>query len=66
MQAEPAAVPAVATPASDWVVLAADKTVYDQFFVQADKDKDGLVTGPEVMGIFMGSKLPREELAHVW
>ena len=54
---------ATATAASpdglSWVVTAAEKSKYDITFNTVDLDKDGFVTGAEVMSIFMMSKLPK-------
>eukprot|EP00045_Choanoeca_perplexa_P006670 m.57451 g.57451 ORF g.57451 m.57451 type:complete len:546 (-) comp13728_c0_seq1:101-1738(-) len=56
--------PAVNT--SPWVVSASEKTAYDKFFMKADKENTGLVTGRQVMGIFNSSKLPKAVLARIW
>lgn len=50
----------------EWVVAKEEKKTYDGFFKDADKDHDGFVSGPEVMGIFLGSNLPKPTLAHIW
>jgi len=50
----------------DWVVSDAELTTFNGFFKGADTDNDGLVTGPQVMKIFMSSQLPKGELAAVW
>ena len=57
---------ATTTPAGPWVVPPSEKVAYDRFFSAADKGKTGLVTGQQVMRIFMSSQLDRDTLAHVW
>eukprot|EP00795_Rhopilema_esculentum_P004360 gene4360-20582_t len=49
-----------------WVVTAAEKSKFDGMFAQADTNKDGLVSGPEVKNIFIASGLPQQVLAHIW
>jgi len=49
-----------------WVVTPSEKTKFDAMFLQADKDKDGLVSGAEVKNIFIASGLPQQVLAHIW
>lgn len=51
---------------NDWIVTSKELKTYDDFFKTADKDKDGLVSGGDIMKIFLTSKLPKDELAHVW
>eukprot|EP00037_Helgoeca_nana_P030451 m.376229 g.376229 ORF g.376229 m.376229 type:complete len:536 (-) comp28191_c0_seq2:3651-5258(-) len=70
-KATPSAKPARASAATsaeshDWVVTAKELKTYDDFFKTADKDKDGLVSGGDIMKIFLTSKLPKDVLAHVW
>lgn len=50
----------------EWVVTALDKKKFDQFFVTADRDDDGLVSGSDIMKFFLSSRLSKEVLAHVW
>lgn len=50
----------------DWIVTPKELKTYDDFFKTADKDKDGKVSGGEIMKIFLTSKLPKDVLAHVW
>ncbi|XP_028668277.2 epidermal growth factor receptor substrate 15 isoform X1 [Erpetoichthys calabaricus] len=57
---------AAASKALPWVVSAADKAKYDEIFLKTDKDKDGLVSGPEVRDIFLKTGLPSTMLAHIW
>ncbi|CAN8011026.1 unnamed protein product, partial [Ixodes pacificus] len=52
-------------PAS-WVVSAAEKAKFDQLFVTLDTDMDGLVTGPDVKGVFLKTGLPQADLAQIW
>ncbi|KAG7267634.1 hypothetical protein CRUP_026988, partial [Coryphaenoides rupestris] len=39
---------------------------YDDLFLKTDTDMDGLVTGTEVIEIFMLSSLPQTTLAQIW
>lgn len=68
--APPAALAARAAAASPtslpWVVTPSERATYDKFFAAADKGKTGLVTGGQVMRIFMSSQLSKATLAHVW
>lgn len=49
-----------------WVVSAMEKAKYDQLFVTLDTDMDGLVTGPDVKGVFLKTGLPQADLAMIW
>lgn len=49
-----------------WVVSPAEKAQYDEMFVRADADRDGLVNGAEIKDIFLQSGLPQPVLAHIW
>lgn len=53
-------------PASDWVVTPAEKANYDIIFARSDADKDGLVSGAEIKGIFVQSGIPQMCLAQIW
>ncbi|XP_034558462.1 epidermal growth factor receptor substrate 15-like 1 isoform X4 [Notolabrus celidotus] len=53
-------------PAVNWVVPAADRERYDEIFKKTDGDNDGLVTGTEVIEIFMLSTLSQTMLAQIW
>ncbi|XP_047444685.1 epidermal growth factor receptor substrate 15-like 1 isoform X3 [Mugil cephalus] len=53
-------------PAVNWVVPVADREKYDDIFKTTDKDNDGLVTGGEVIEIFMQSSLSQTMLAQIW
>ncbi|KAM6948375.1 epidermal growth factor receptor substrate 15-like 1 [Aplochiton taeniatus] len=53
-------------PSVNWVVPVADRGRYDDIFLKADTDMDGLVTGGEVIEIFMLSNLPQTTLAQIW
>ncbi|XP_056148788.1 epidermal growth factor receptor substrate 15-like 1 [Lampris incognitus] len=50
----------------NWVVPVADRGRYDEIFQKTDTDMDGLVTGTEVIEIFMQSTLPQTTLAQIW
>ncbi|KAM8839221.1 epidermal growth factor receptor substrate 15-like 1 isoform 1-T2 [Synchiropus picturatus] len=52
--------------ADNWVVPAADRDRYDEIFKNTDMDNDGLVTGSEVIEIFMQSSLSQTMLAQIW
>ncbi|XP_041133607.1 epidermal growth factor receptor substrate 15-like isoform X2 [Polyodon spathula] len=49
-----------------WVVSPADRAKYDEVFLKTDKDRDGLVSGPEVRDIFLKTGLPSSTLAGIW
>uniref|UniRef100_A0A4W6EGK0 Epidermal growth factor receptor pathway substrate 15 like 1 n=1 Tax=Lates calcarifer TaxID=8187 RepID=A0A4W6EGK0_LATCA len=53
-------------PAVNWVVPVADRERYNDIFKQTDTDNDGLVTGTEVIEIFMQSSLSQTMLAQIW
>ena len=53
-------------PAVNWVVPVADRERYKDIFKQTDGDGDGLVTGTEVIEIFMQSSLSQTMLAQIW
>ncbi|XP_062259669.1 epidermal growth factor receptor substrate 15-like 1 isoform X2 [Platichthys flesus] len=53
-------------PAVNWVVPVADRERYKDIFNQTDSDGDGLVTGTEVIEIFMQSSLSQTMLAQIW
>ncbi|KAM4551130.1 epidermal growth factor receptor substrate 15-like 1 isoform 2-T2 [Odontesthes bonariensis] len=53
-------------PAVNWVVPVAEGERYDDLFKQTDSDNDGLVTGSEVIEIFMHSTLSQTMLAQIW
>ncbi|XP_023281121.1 epidermal growth factor receptor substrate 15-like 1 isoform X3 [Seriola lalandi dorsalis] len=53
-------------PAVNWVVPVADRERYNDIFKQTDSDNDGLVTGSEVIEIFMQSSLSQTMLAQIW
>ncbi|XP_055310791.1 epidermal growth factor receptor substrate 15-like 1 isoform X2 [Sitodiplosis mosellana] len=50
----------------DWVVTPADRARYDIIFAKSDLDKDGLVSGGEIKGVFMQSGIPQMCLAQIW
>lgn len=51
---------------TDWVVSSIDKARYDVIFSKSDLDKDGLVSGGEIKGIFVQSGIPQMCLAQIW
>ncbi|XP_061587698.1 epidermal growth factor receptor substrate 15-like 1 isoform X2 [Cololabis saira] len=53
-------------PAVNWVVPVTDREKYDDLFWKTDSDNDGLVTGSEVIEIFMQSTLSQTMLAQIW
>uniref|UniRef100_A0AAQ5YX23 Epidermal growth factor receptor pathway substrate 15 like 1 n=1 Tax=Amphiprion ocellaris TaxID=80972 RepID=A0AAQ5YX23_AMPOC len=53
-------------PVVNWVVPVADRERYDDIFKKTDTDGDGLVTGSEVIEIFMQSTLSQTMLAQIW
>ncbi|KAM9844924.1 epidermal growth factor receptor substrate 15-like 1 isoform 2-T2 [Aulostomus maculatus] len=53
-------------PVETWVVPVADRERYDDIFKKMDTDNDGLVTGTEVIEIFMQSSLSQTMLAQIW
>eukprot|EP00040_Diaphanoeca_grandis_P032728 m.199087 g.199087 ORF g.199087 m.199087 type:complete len:496 (+) comp32721_c0_seq3:353-1840(+) len=59
----------IPTPVADedaWIVGDAYLERFNEFFAQADKDGDGLVSGGDIMKVFLSSHLSKEDLAHVW
>ena len=44
----------------------AEKAKYHALFVQADMDRDGYVSGVEIKGVFLQSRLPQPVLAEIW
>lgn len=52
--------------AVDWVVTPADRIRSDAIFAKSDLDKDGLVSGLEIKGVFMQSGIPQMCLAQIW
>ncbi|KAG7229073.1 hypothetical protein INR49_013192 [Caranx melampygus] len=53
-------------PVVNWVVPVADREKYNEIFKQTDTDNDGLVSGTEVIEIFMQSSLSQTMLAQIW
>lgn len=53
-------------PSVDWVVSAADRIRSDGIFASSDLDKDGLVSGSEIKGVFIQSGIPQMCLAQIW
>lgn len=66
----PAMQPIPAIPSAvgkgDWVLTTVEKLKYQELFESSDKDKDGLVSGPEIRDVFLKSGLPQNMLAHIW
>ncbi|KAK3370854.1 hypothetical protein B0T24DRAFT_627197 [Lasiosphaeria ovina] len=50
----------------DWLVTAAEKVKFDQFYDELDKTKKGFITGEEAVPFFSQSKLPEAALAQIW
>nr|XP_057918213.1 epidermal growth factor receptor substrate 15-like 1 isoform X2 [Doryrhamphus excisus] len=50
----------------NWVVPVADRERYNDVFKKTDTDNDGLVSGTEVIEIFMHSSLSQTMLAQIW
>ncbi|CAL9161648.1 actin cytoskeleton-regulatory complex protein PAN1 [Musa acuminata AAA Group] len=44
----------------------ADMRVFDAYFMRADLDRDGRISGHEAVAFFQGANLPRQVLAQVW
>lgn len=61
-----AAGPGGSSGGARWVVTPAEKKTFDEFFAIHDADRDGYVTGNDVMSTFMSSKLPKADLKRVW
>ncbi|XP_035540783.1 epidermal growth factor receptor substrate 15-like 1 isoform X1 [Juglans regia] len=40
--------------------------LFDAYFLRADLDRDGRISGSEAVGFFQGSGLPKQVLAQVW
>ncbi|RVE62077.1 hypothetical protein OJAV_G00177230 [Oryzias javanicus] len=53
-------------PEVKWAVPAADRARYEDLFQKTDTDDDGLVTGGDVIEIFMQSTLSQTMLAQIW
>jgi epidermal growth factor receptor substrate 15 len=66
----PAMQPIPAIPSAvgkgDWVLSTVEKLKFQELFESSDKDKDGLVSGPEIKDVFLKSGLPQNMLAHIW
>eukprot|EP00729_Bicosta_minor_P013037 gene13037-32259_t len=62
-----AVLPAAEPPSPDkWVVPDSQMVTNKAFFAGVDTDNDGLVSGADVMKIFMASKIGKEDLATIW
>lgn len=55
--------PTVVKPPAPWVV---DKSKWESTFLDADRDRDGLVSGADVKQIFLQTGLAQMYLAHIW
>ncbi|KAI8127293.1 hypothetical protein FF38_11522 [Lucilia cuprina] len=62
----PIGAPPSVTANADWVVTADDMKRFEVMFRDADRDKDGLVSGLEVKNVFLQSGVPQKMLAHIW
>lgn len=62
----PIGAPPSVTANADWVVTADDLKRFEVMFRDADRDKDGLVSGLEVKNVFLQSGVPQKMLAHIW
>lgn len=54
------------TTGGDWLVTAADKARFDQFFADLDKANRGFITGEEAVPFLSQSSLPEDALAQIW
>ncbi|KAI2632270.1 hypothetical protein GGR54DRAFT_27132 [Hypoxylon sp. NC1633] len=50
----------------DWLVTAADKTRFDQFYADLDKTGKGFINGEEAVPFLSQSGLPEDALAQIW
>ncbi|KAI1388639.1 uncharacterized protein F4822DRAFT_252166 [Hypoxylon trugodes] len=50
----------------DWLVTAADKIRFDQFYADLDKTNKGFITGEEAVPFLSQSGLPEDALAQIW
>lgn len=62
----PIGAPPSVTANADWVVTTEDQKRFEVMFREADRDKDGLVSGLEVKNVFLQSGVPQKMLAHIW
>ncbi|KAI0385465.1 hypothetical protein F5Y04DRAFT_186234 [Hypomontagnella monticulosa] len=63
----PQATGMVPTPTGgDWLVTAADKIRFDQFYTDLDKTNKGFITGEEAVPFLSQSGLPEDALAQIW
>ncbi|KAM7345611.1 epidermal growth factor receptor pathway substrate 15 isoform 2-T6 [Cochliomyia hominivorax] len=62
----PIGAPPSVTANADWVVTPEDLKRFEVMFRDADRDKDGLVSGLEVKNVFLQSGVPQKMLAHIW
>ncbi|XP_065366917.1 epidermal growth factor receptor substrate 15-like 1 isoform X2 [Calliphora vicina] len=62
----PIGAPPSVTANADWVVTPDDMKRFEVMFREADRDKDGLVSGLEVKNVFLQSGVPQKMLAHIW
>jgi len=49
-----------------WEITEQLKIKYDNCFKDADKDRDGIITGHEARDYLTKSSLPNEELSKIW
>ncbi|XP_013108644.2 epidermal growth factor receptor substrate 15-like 1 isoform X2 [Stomoxys calcitrans] len=62
----PIGAPPSVTANADWVVGTEEYKRFEAMFREADRDKDGLVSGLEVKNVFLQSGVPQKMLAHIW
>lgn len=62
----PIGAPPSVTANADWVVGTEEFKRFEVMFRDADRDKDGLVSGLEVKNVFLQSGVPQKMLAHIW
>ncbi|XP_075167068.1 epidermal growth factor receptor pathway substrate 15 isoform X3 [Haematobia irritans] len=62
----PIGAPPSVTANADWVVGPEEYKRFETMFREADRDKDGLVSGLEVKNVFLQSGVPQKMLAHIW
>ncbi|KAM0255983.1 hypothetical protein ACHAQJ_005287 [Trichoderma viride] len=51
---------------NDWAVTPADKTRFDQIYLDFDKTNKGYITGEEAVPFLSQSNLPEDTLAQIW
>lgn len=51
---------------TSWDVTAHEKAQYDTYFEKLDKQRNGIVRGPEAVQFFKSSNLPEQDLVKIW